>query len=424
MATLDVLKSNLNVAKTLIIEGRDRYLGVTKAAISIEHIYRHHRQKVRSMSAEDAAVALSDTHKIAAQRICEVCKENGAIWVKFGQFLSCRPDILPYEYLLELQKLQNGATHALFEIVYPVICANWGAHWDTKFSSFNIIPSATASVAQVHRATLKDGSTVAVKLQIPEVAGLFEQDSLVFKSLSGVISPLVKGIDIKQIVDQIVEMTLEELDFTNEAKNLRLFSALKHIDGIKTPALIDELCTSQILVTEWVEGKTLTDYIDNNPDRADAILTKLLSSYIQQITQFGIYHADPHPGNFIVDDAENITFIDYGAIATLTKEESLNYGQLLLGLMGLFPCDLGALFSKAGFSSDRQQVLSEISDDFLSDDRESLNVSDRLADVMDKLRTNRVTMPNSFVAMARVLISVGGFMRQYDVDFNWAPGSQ
>jgi len=146
-----------------------------------------------------------------------------------------------------------------------------------------------------------------------------------------------------------------------------------------------------------------------------------LSSYIQQITQFCSYHADPHPGNFLIDTDENIAILDYGALASLTKEEALQYGQLLFGLMGLDPSGLGELFAKAGFSCERQEVLEEISEHFISDDRRDRSVSDRLTEVLELLRTNKVSMPDTFIAMARVIISVGGFMKQYDVDFEWMP---
>jgi len=109
MSTLGALKSNLNVAKTLIVDGRDRYLGVTKVAIAIEQIYRLQRNKAKLLPDNDSRQLLSQAHTESAEKICALCKENGAIWVKFGQFLSCRPDILPLEYLKVLQTLQNSS---------------------------------------------------------------------------------------------------------------------------------------------------------------------------------------------------------------------------------------------------------------------------------------------------------------------------
>ncbi len=421
MSTLDSLKNNLNIARTLIVDGRDRYLGVTKTALAIEQIYRKYRQRAKLLSSEEARALLSEAHVEAARHICQLCKENGAIWVKFGQFLSCRPDILPLEYMLELQTLQNNAAPVSFESIHPMIIENWGDDWDKHFSAFNVIPVATASVAQVHRAQLRDGTEVAVKFLLPEVKELFEQDSLVFRSLASMIAPLIKEIDVKQVTDQLIDLTMEELDFRTEAENLRKFREHPHVEGIRVPDYVSGLCSETILVTEWIDGLRLTDYIEANPDKAEVVLTKLLHSFIQQVTQFGLYHADPHPGNFIVDKDENIAILDYGALASLEKDEAMNYGQLLLGLMGVLPVSLGDLFKKAGFVCENQAVFEQISEYFLADDRRLKSVSDRLAEVIEKLRENKVEIPDSFIAMTRVIISIGGFMKRYDVDFNWQP---
>lgn len=425
MSTFETLKSNLSIARTLIIEGRDRYIGVTRTAFAIEQIYRKHRQRAKGQPADIARNLLSQAHTDAARKICELCRDNGAIWVKFGQFLSCRPDILPLEYLHELQSLQNSASSVGFEALHPLILDSWGAEWDSHFRSFDALPVATASVAQVHRATLKDGRQVAVKFQLPDVRELFEQDSLVFGSLASVVAPLVKEIDIRQVTEQIIEMTMGELDFRREADNLRLFGSHAHAAGIRVPALVDELCNEKVLVTEWIEGVRLTDYIQQQPEQAKTVLTRLLHSFIQQVTQFGVYHADPHPGNFLVDAQGRIAILDYGALGYLSPQESTDYGQLLLGLMGVHQQPLGELFAKAGFTCPEAGVLERISTYFLDDDIDGMpplvDVSERLTLVLEQLRKYRVKIPDSFISMARVIISIGGFMKQYDVDFSWQP---
>lgn len=422
MSTLEAFKTNFSIAKTLIVDGRERYIGVTRAAMSIEKIYRKHRKRAKMLPRDDADKLLIEAHEKAAKRISDLCKGNGAIWVKFGQFLSCRPDILPIEYIIELQTLQNNAKPVGFESLHPLILDTWGSDWDQNFASFNVLPVATASVAQVHRATLKDGTEVAVKFQLPEVKELFEQDSLVFRSLAGLLAPLIKEVDLKQVIDQLIELTLEELDFRTEAKNLSVFSEHPHVPGIKIPDLYGRLSSEKILVTEWIDGIRLTEYIDRYPDRASAVLTKLLYSFIQQVTQFGLYHADPHPGNFLVREDESIAILDYGALATLTKEEAGHYGALLMALISENFSELGMLFQKAGFQCDRPEIFSEISAYVVAEDRRQKSVSDRLTEILEKLRKDRVRIPDSFIAMARVIISIGGFMKRYNVDFNWKPG--
>ena len=418
MSALEALKQNLHFARALIVDGRDRYLGVTRTALAIEQIYRKYRNRAKVLSAEQAELLLKDTHRESADLISELCKENGAIWVKFAQFLSCRPDLLPLEYIHSLQRLQNDANPAPFEEIHPVIIEDWGHDWDSNFQSFDVIPAATASVAQVHRATLKSGERVAVKFQLPDARELFEQDSLVFKTFAGLLAPLVKEIDIKQVTEQLIDMTIEELDFGREANNLTTFASKTHLPGIKIPRLVEPLCSHRIMVTEWIDGVRLTDYLQQYPERAHTILKRLLNSYFQQIIQLGVYHADPHPGNFLVTPDEEIAVLDYGAIAVLDAGERMRYGNLLMGLMGMHSERLGELFRQAGFVCERQEILEEISERFVGDDRHALSVSDRLAEVLDKLRRNRVRIPDSFIAMARVIISVGGFLKRYEVPFS------
>lgn len=421
MSTLDTLKANFSLAKTLIVEGRDRYLGVTKTALAIEQIYRKYRSRAKVLSPSEADLLLRRAHKESADRICDLCLENGAIWVKFAQFLSCRPDLLPYEYIVSLQRLQNDATPAKFEDIHPIILLNWGQEWDQQFKEFNALPVATASVAQVHRATLKDGKQVAIKFQLPTAKALFEQDSLVFTTIAKTIAPLIREFDIKQVTQQLINMTLEELDFNREARNLTTFRKQTHLPGIITPELYQGLSSDRVMVTSWVEGVRLSDFLQQKPERAKFILQRLMASYIHQITQLGIYHADPHPGNFLITEDEQIAILDYGAIATLSVQQRVQYTNLLMGLMGYSTVNLCDLFKSAGFQCERAETLEEITDYIVGDNVDALSISERLSDSLDKLRKNKVIMPDSFVAMARVIITIGGFMSHYDVDFDFDP---
>lgn len=422
-STLDIIKSNLNVAKTLIIDGRDRYIAVTRTALNIEQLYRNYRNRARLLSDFDAEMLLRETHRECADQICDLCRVNGAIWVKFAQFLSCRPDLLPREYISSLQRLQNDAQPARFEDIHPIIVSNWGVDWDQKFNSFNVLPVATASVAQVHRATLRNGLDVAIKFQLPTAKSLFEQDSLVFTTLAKALRPLIREFDVRQVIQQLIGMTLEELDFRREARNLETFRTQPHLPGIIMPELQQGLSSEKIMVTSWVDGVRLSDYLEQNPSRAKPLLQRLLASYIHQITQLGVYHADPHPGNFLITKDEQIAILDYGAIAHLSQEQRINYTNLLMGLMGFSNTRLGELFRQAGFTCERSETLEEISDYVVGDNMAGLSVAERLSDSMDKLRKNKVIMPDSFVAMARVIITIGGFMTHYDVDFEFDPSS-
>ena len=425
MGTLDVIKSSFKNAK-MLMRGGGRYVKAVKGAVSMEKVYRKYRRRIANATVIEKEELLSELHEANAEIVCNICRENGATWVKFAQFLSCRPDILPKEYIVALQGLQSSAEPILFSELKPTLDDAWGGGWENLFSEFNIVPKATASVAQVHQARLANGEQVAVKIQIPNVEERFNQDAVAFRSIAALISPLVKELDIKQVTEQLIRMTLEELDFITEAKNMHTFSKLNHIEHIFVPALHNELSTDKVLVTEWREGKPLVEYLESHPEGVQKVLGHLQDSYMQQVMEFGIYHADPHPGNFIVDENDGLTILDYGALAILTDTERTNYTALLMGMLGHGgEINMRLLFANAGFTGADPKSLDDLSAYIQKDRKYELSLSDSLIDVIDAIRKNRIVMPDSFVSMARVLITVGGLMKEYDITFRWAmePGS-
>ena len=275
MGAIESIKYNYGFLRTLMGSGRERYFAATHTLVKIEKEYRQFKSDSKSYHSHDVEHELAKIHTKAASMVANLCRENGAMWVKFALFLSCRPDILPLQFIAPLQSLQCEAKSAHFEEIHPLIIESWGQSWDDHFRSFDAVPVATASVAQVHRAVLRSGQEVAVKLQLPNARTYFEQDSLVFTTLARALGPLVKELDVQQVVAQLLSLTLEELDFAREAENLRQFRSLAHLPGIVTPALVEELSGQKIMVTSWAEGTPLADYLRQNPDRAIPLLNKI-----------------------------------------------------------------------------------------------------------------------------------------------------
>lgn len=400
-----------------VVTGSERYLSATRVGIEIEQSYRAYRNQASLLSPSEQRKLLAQTHLRGAQKLTKLFHDNGAIWVKFGQFLSSRSDILPMQYVAELEKLQDDAKPVDFRRIDLVLTREWGSDWRNRFREFNEVPVAAASVAQVHRAVLASGEEVAVKVQLPHARKLFKQDSMVFRALGTFGSVLVSQFDLKQVMEQIINMTLQELDFLTEEANLKKFSALPHMPLIYVPRMHEELSTSRVLVTEWIEGTKLTEYLSRNPDRAESLLREMLSCYVQQITVFGVYHADPHPGNFLVREDGRVAVLDYGAIGELTPEETQNYATLLQVLFGRIEVDtpLADLFRKAGFVARDQKVFEEVADLVLKENLRKPDATDILALAMDKMRDLHVTIPNSFVSLARVVLTFGGLLKTWRV---------
>jgi ubiquinone biosynthesis protein len=406
------------VAVSSLVAGRRRYSRALRTGLEIIALYGRHGLAVRRARGPE----LEQVHQQAAEAVTELCRRNGAIWIKAAQFFSCRPDVLPPQYIRALQTLQNDASPVPFAQIEPVLERAWGSRWRDRFQHFNEVPAATASIAQVHRATLVDGREVAVKVRLPRVAELFEQDARVFRLLALLTAPLFRELDFVQITEQLLDMTSVELNFRNEAENMRRFARIPHPPRIRVAGLVEELSGANVLVSEWQHGYRLRDYLDQHPERAADLLTLLFTSYLQQVTRVGIYQADPHPGNFIVNDAGEISILDFGTLGRLTPEEVRNYSRLLYGLMGYEgDVDIGQLFVEAGFVGGHPDTLRELALYVLSDRMKRNDFGLAMEDLLEKFRENRVRIPDSYIGIARVLITLGGFLMTYNVPFDWTP---
>lgn len=394
--------------------GRTRYLRAMAAVSQLAAVYAAGSRSPRS-----------ESHRRGARILAALCRRNGGFWVKAAQFFSCRPDVLPREYIEAFQQLQNDAQPVRFSAVAKVFSRAWGADWRDRFEWVQETPVAVASIAQVHRARLKDGQEVAIKVRLPKVRKLFEQDARVFRAVAAVASPRFREFDLRQAIEQLLSMTAIELDFRNEAANMLRFSRQPHHPRIRIPELVKPLCGERILVTSWEGDTRLRDYLDNHQDQAADLLGVLLTSYLQQVTRFGIYQADPHPGNFLVNKAGQVVILDFGAIGMLTPDEVRRYSRLLYGLMGFEgQVDIGELFVQAGFRGGSPETLKTLALYVLTDQMRQQGPVAAMGELMERFREERISIPDSYIGISRVLITLGGFLMTYDVPFDWTPPEQ
>lgn len=402
------------IGLTGIAAGRSRYLRAMAAMSRVAAAY--------------AAQGLTDksaAHHRGARVMAELCRQNGGFWVKAAQFFSCRPDVLPREYIEAFQQLQNDAQPVPFTAVAKVLRRAWGKDWREQFVWVQEEPVATASIAQVHRARLTDGSEVAIKVRLPKVKKLFNQDARVFRAMAAVAAPRFREFDLLQAVEQLLAMTAIELDFRNEAANMQRFARQPHHPRIRIPELIKPLSSERILVTSWEGEVRLRDYLDTHRDKAADLLGVLLTSYLQQVTRFGVYQADPHPGNFLVNDQGQVVILDFGAIGILTPDEVRRYSRLLYGLMGFEgQVDIGELFVQAGFKGGSPETLKALALYVLTDQLRQQGPVAAMGDLMERFREERIAIPDSYIGISRVLITLGGFLMSYDVPFDWTPPEQ
>lgn len=259
-----------------------------------------------------------------------IMEKLGPTYVKLGQVMSVRPDILPQAALKELSILQDSVTPFSTHVAKEVIEKQLKRPIDEVFSELSEEPVAAASLAQVYKATLKSsGETVAVKVQRPQVLDTISKDLYVLRRASEVYQGLVDRFAPQQRTDYVALLNewavglYTELDFINEGKNQALVKRLleeEGVQGVYVPQVYEELCTRRLLVTEWVDGVKLSTC---SPEEIKDLISVGQEAFLVQLLQVGVFHSDPHPGNLLrLDDrSKGLAIIDFGLVARLKQSD-------------------------------------------------------------------------------------------------------
>jgi ubiquinone biosynthesis protein len=258
-------------------------------------------------------------------------QELGPTYVKMGQMAASRSDILPEELVVELEKLHDDVSPFPYADVEAIISKELGCTPDTCFASFSREPVAAASMAQVHRAFLPDGEVVAVKVQRPNIEVTVKGDLGIVADVVNTMekrSQRIRGLGLSGMLDEFGSSIIEELDFRNEAFNAQMLSYnMREFPQVQAPQIYESLSTSRVITMSFFEGVKITDYEGDNRTELAQVFTEAM---IRQVMIDGFFHADPHPGNLLVDpETGMLTFLDLGMMGTLNQEQRL----LLLDLI-------------------------------------------------------------------------------------------
>ncbi len=263
-------------------------------------------------------------------------EELGPTFVKIGQVLSTRPDIIPPAYQKEFQKLQDTVEPESFEQIRAVIESGLRKPLASVFPVFDRKAIAAASLAEVHHATLAGGENVAVKIQRPNAKKTILNDIAILRLLSRFfkIGPLFDVVNIQDVLNELEKNIQLELDFLKEAQNIRQFARNnRDVRCISAPNVYDAYTTETILVMQYIEGIKIKDSAALDAqgyDRQD-IGVKLANNYMKQIFEDGFFHADPHPGNILVSGSQ-IVYVDFGLMGTLDKWTRKRLNDLFRGI--------------------------------------------------------------------------------------------
>ena len=266
-------------------------------------------------------------------------EELGPTYVKMGQIISSQASVIPPEWEVELEKLQSEVPPFPLEQVRETIIEELGAPPEELYATFNPVPLAAASTAQVHRATLFSGEQVVVKVQRPHIRTQMKADLGIMQYAAGVASGRseeLQSVDLVGMLQQFSSSVLDELDYNGESYNaLRLTEILSDVEGASVPKIYLEMSTSRVLTIEFVPGVKISDLdaIDAAGIDREALATTALQAMIKQLLISGFFHADPHPGNVLVNlETGDITFIDTGMVGELNVQQRANVIQLLMAL--------------------------------------------------------------------------------------------
>ncbi|MGA9178932.1 MAG: AarF/UbiB family protein [Desulfobacterales bacterium] len=368
------------------------------------------------------------------QRIRHALEDLGPTFVKFGQILSLRPDMLPAELVLELGKLQDDVAPLAFDEIREAVENTFGESIKKTFSVFDAAPLASASISQVHRGTLrKEGVIACVKIQRPGIRKIIEADLGILESIALLInqkSDELKSHDLPNLVRVIRRNLLRELDFTREARNMKIARGYAAESDTYIPEVYDDYCSEQLLVTEFIQGVQLKDIDSIGLEDPEALAKQGLKTAIKQILEDGFFHADPHPANLLIMENDKLALIDWGMVGRLTEKDRFELIGILKSVVEKDSSTLvNALLNitKGKKSIDfktMERDLLDILDTYHAVPIKDINIGHLLMAIMALLQDYQLKLPTDLVIMIKALVTAEGSARQIYPDLNVVSASK
>ena len=341
-----------------ITSGRGRRMlsvGRLTSSVGSSYLWQLLKRPFQSVSRSDQA--LLETHIRNAERIVAGSNELRGAFMKLVQMLSMRTDLFPAEALDVLSVVQSSVPPMPYARVREVLTAELGAPPEVTFRAFEPEACAAASLGQVHRATLKSGARVAVKVQYPGVADTVRQDVQNIKALLRVLTGIARDVmrqdvDREAIAAELEARLDEELDYLQEAANLELFERLLADDPeVMVPHVHRPLTTRRVLTMSFLEGYPIQDILAPGVDQElkDWLAEKLFALLWRQVLEFGALHADPHPGNYLVTHHPRLGIVDFGSVRRFEPAIRRAYVRLAGGLLAHDDREIGAALVELGF---------------------------------------------------------------------------
>ena len=352
-------------------------------------------------------------------------EDLGPTYVKIGQIMSSRVDLLPENYCKELEKLRQNVKPLSAEVARAVIEEETGKKIDEIYSEFRDEPLGSASIGQAHYGVLKDGTKVVTKVQRPLIADMMRKDYVLLKKLAELVNVVVDdedsmSIDLVSVIEELEKVSEEELDFRVEANNTKYFkeNCVEDEKKITCPTVIDELTTERIFTMTFVDGYTVSHKDRLIKDGYDPLVIgkAIAENYTHQVLDVGYFHADPHQGNIMIS-AGKPYWIDFGMVGRIGNKEMNTIQKMVLSLVtGDKESLVNAIASMGGFTSktnrDKLTEDAQLLIDRFSGSAGQLEMSGLLSEVLDLASKHYIKVPGQYTMLARSVLAMEGVLEQ------------
>jgi ubiquinone biosynthesis protein len=364
------------------------------------------------------------------QRFRQALEELGPTFIKFGQIMANRADLLPPGLVAELEKLQDQVPPFSFEQVAVVIEGEFGQPLAQVFPVFKPDPVASASIAQVHEATLADGKRVAVKVQRPGIEPLIQRDLEVLALLAGLVVryvPDLRHFDPPGLVEEFRRQILRELDFNMELQNMERFAAmLRDKPSLHVPSTHPKQSSRRVLCMEYIDGTKLAAVLADGAKRFDKpeLARNLADLMLEQVFHHGFFHADPHPGNVMVLPDNVVCFLDFGMMGRIRSDEQKTLTDLLAAMVDNdyrhVTSNLLKLFGHSGHEiRGLDNEIADILDTYFDRPLGDIDFGEVFQRMVGVIQQHSLTVPSKFLLMAKALVIAEGVGGQLSPEFSF-----
>ena len=364
------------------------------------------------------------------ERMRMVLEELGPTFIKFGQILSTRTDLIPYDYIKEFEKLQDDVPSFSYDEVRWCIEAELGKSPDAVFKSFEPQPLAAASIGQVHRARLQNGEQVVVKVQRPGIQRIIETDLEIMLHLASLMERHLEELEVQhptRIVGVFARSIEKEINYKLEASNVERFARnFLEEPNVYVPKVHRRLSTNRIITMEFVDGVKASDLVSLQQMGNDLqlIAARGMNLVLKQIFVHGFFHADPHPGNIFVLPGETICFIDFGMMGRISQKERSDFAELVMHMVRRDEKKVVNALLRITYHADSLDLssleddLGELVDRYIGLPLKEIEVGPLMQQVIEIVSRYKLSLKPNFYLLVKAATTIEGLGRVLDPDFD------